>query len=123
MRLEYVLAGLLAMGCTTSPFSETKPSVVQPIQFDKPRPSANIRSYETLTLTPEQNISITVTDVAERRSIRDIHMYFLPEGKQGIALHIAGSPLELEKKRNIPLLLVCRRAIQPTSRRKRQIHP
>lgn len=98
MRLEYVLAGLLAMGCTTSPFSETKPSVVQPIQFDKPRPSANIRSYETLTLTPEQNISITVTDVAERRSIRDIHMYFLPEGKQGIALHIAGSPLELEKK-------------------------
>jgi len=45
-----------------------------------------------------QNISITVTDVAERRSIRDVHMYFLPEGKQGIALHIAGSPLELEKK-------------------------
>src|SRR3989338_2965845 len=100
MRLtDYVILGTLALaGCAEAQkrnivFHET---IEQ--KFDKPQPKANIKARESLLLTPNSAIGITVEDLAERRKVSAVVMYFKPENGKSIKLDISGSARELQEK-------------------------
>ena len=105
MKLEYLLVTALGIaGCASEQKQEH--CIVHHIPiYNVPQPSANIKQGGELFITPEANIALTVTDSAQRRAIRNVRMYIVPQGKDSILLDISGSKKELEREGTAPFFI------------------
>ena len=99
MRLmDYLFLGTLDLAGCAEP---TKRQVVihESIEdkFDKPIPRINIRPREAIILAPNSTVGLLVEDHSQRRLVRNVAIYFAPEGGKSFKLDITGSPKELER--------------------------